>query len=64
MAKLLLYIRVFPVSFILAVAAFIGTIWMLWPLAGTLWLAAIAGLTVIIPCALVEGALILFFLPD
>ena len=64
MAKLLLYIRVFPVSFILAVAAFSSTIWLLWPIDGTLCFAAIAGLTVIIPCALVEGALILFFSPD
>ena len=64
MAKLLFYIRIFPVTFILAVAAFSGTLWMLWPLDVAFWLAAIAGLTVIIPCALVEAGLILFFSPD
>lgn len=64
MAKLLFYIRVFRVTFILAVAVFSGTLWMLWPLDIAFWLAAIAGLTVIIPCALVEGALILFFSSD
>ena len=35
MVKFLFYIRVIP-----AVAGFIGTLWLLWPLDGVLWLAA------------------------
>ena len=61
MATLLLYIRTFRVTFILVVAAFIGTLWILWPLDVALWLAAIAGLTVFFPCALVEAWLIDIF---
>ena len=61
MAKLLFYIRIFPVTTILVVASFIGTLWLLWPLDVALWLAAVVGLSLIIPCALVEGWLIVIF---
>lgn len=54
MAKLL---RIIPVTTVLSVAAFIGTIRILWPLDGTLWFAAIVGLGVFIFCALIEGCL-------
>ena len=63
MATLLLYIRTFRVSSILAVAAFIGTIWLLWPVDGVLSFAVIAGLTVFFLCALVEALVIDCFVP-
>lgn len=39
MATFLRYMLVIP-----AVAAFIGTLWLLWPLDGVLWIAAAMGL--------------------
>ena len=64
MAKFLLYIRIIPVTLTLTVAAFIGTLWMLWPVPGVLWFAAIAGLAVFGCCFLIEAALVDFFTPD
>ena len=61
MAKLLFYIRTFPVTFILVVAAFTGTLWLLWPLPGALWLAAIMGLSMFIFCLFVGMAVGLLF---
>ena len=61
MAKLLFYIRTFPVTFILVVAAFTGTLWLLWPLPGALWLAAIMGLSMFIFCLFVGMAVGILF---
>ena len=62
MAKLLFYIRTFPVTFILVVSSFSGTLWLLWPLGGGALLgAAIMGLSMFISCGLVGTGLILLF---
>ena len=61
MAKLLFYIRIFPVTTILVVASFIGTLWILWPIDGALWIAAGMGLNVFIFCGLVGAALVPLF---
>lgn len=61
MAKLLFYIRTFPVTFILVVAAFTGTLWLLWPLPGALWVAATMGLSMFIFCGLVGTVLVPLF---
>ena len=61
MAKLLFYIRTFPITFILVVASFSGTLWLLWPLDVALWLAAIAGLSMFIFCGLIGSVLVLLF---
>ena len=63
MAKLLFYIRTFPITFILVVASFSGTLWLLWPLSGVgaLLGAAIMSLGVFISCGLVGTGLVLLF---
>ena len=62
MTKLLFYIRTFPITFILVLTSFSGTLWLLWPLGGGALLgAAIMSLGVFISCGLVGTGLVLLF---
>lgn len=64
MAKLLFYIRTFPVTTIMVVATFIGTLWILWPLDFAFLIAAAMGLNMFIFCGLVGAALVPLFYFD